>query len=63
MNKLLAALIAGTFALGSIAAMADDKTKRALDECLMRLGSHVHDKALGPNAQYVYRLPVEQGHN
>ena len=26
MNKLLAALIAGTFALGSIAAMADDKT-------------------------------------
>ena len=40
-----------------------DKIKRALDECLMRLGSHVHDKALGPNAQYVYRLPVEQGHN
>src|SRR6266581_1906343 len=26
MNKLLAALIAGTFALGSIVAMADDKT-------------------------------------
>jgi Ni/Co efflux regulator RcnB len=26
MNKLLAALIAGTFALGSMAAMADDKT-------------------------------------
>jgi len=26
MNKLLAALIAGTFALGSIAVMADDKT-------------------------------------
>jgi len=29
MNKLIAALIAGTFALGSVAAMADDKTPSA----------------------------------
>ena len=29
MNKLIATLIAGTFALGSVAAMADDKTPAA----------------------------------
>jgi len=29
MNKLITILIAGTFALGSVAAMADDKTPAA----------------------------------
>jgi L-fuconolactonase len=32
--------------------------KRALDECLVRLGPHVRDKALGPAVQHAYRLPA-----
>jgi L-fuconolactonase len=32
---------------------------RTLDECLMRLGPDIRDKALGPVAQFAYRLPVE----
>jgi L-fuconolactonase len=34
--------------------------KRALDECLMRLGQDVRDQALGPVAEHAYRLRVEQ---
>lgn len=32
--------------------------KRALDECLARLGPHFHDKALGANAREAYRLAM-----
>jgi L-fuconolactonase len=34
-------------------------TKRALDECLMKLGPNVRDKALGLNAQRAYRLAIQ----
>jgi L-fuconolactonase len=33
-----------------------DKIKRALDECLMRLGADIRDKTFGPAAQHAYRL-------
>ena len=32
--------------------------KRALDECLARLGPHFHDKALGANTSDAYRLSI-----
>jgi len=35
--------------------------KCALDECLTKLGPQFRDKAFGPNAQYAYRLTIEQG--
>jgi L-fuconolactonase len=32
--------------------------KQALDECLTRLGPHIRDKAFGPAAADVYRIPI-----
>jgi L-fuconolactonase len=37
-----------------------DAIKQTLDECLLRLGPNVRDKAFGPAAADAYRLPIEQ---